>query len=429
MKAMILAAGEGTRLRPLTERMPKPMIAIAGRPILEHNIRLLARHGIRELVINLHHCSKAVKDYFGDGHSWGVSITYSYEPVLLGTAGAVKKLESFFDSTFLVVYGDNLTTCDIKQLCAFHQEKGGTGTVALFHREDPSGSGIAELDENDRITCFLEKPKPEQVFSHWVNAGLLVLKPEVLEYIPAGQPTDFSQDVLPTLLEAGYPLYGYRMREELWWIDTLEDLQRVREDGRWKIEVERRRRKGENRREKMEGRGEEGEWNLEDGKERMEVGKGRMERRGWSGNGKLQCERWVFDGEKWVPEEAEGRRQIQTHKDLDVFNLGYTLAMEVFRVSAKFPKEERFSLTNQIRRSSRSVCSNIVESFAKRRYEAVFKNSLNDSLGESEETKLWLNLALDCEYLSREDRQQLTAGYDQVSAMLWTLMTKWETYK
>ena len=264
MKAMILAAGEGTRLRPLTERMPKPMIAIAGRPILEHNIRLLARHGISELVINLHHCPGAVKDYFGDGHSWGVSITYSYEPVLLGTAGAVKKLESTFDSTFLVVYGDNLTTCDIERLCAFHQEKGGVGTVALFYREDLANSGIAELDENDRITRFLEKPKPEQAFSHWVNAGLLVLEPEVSRHIPAGQPSDFSQDVLPTLLKAGYPLYGYRMRDGLWWIDTLEDLQRVREDGRWKEENGR-------------GRGEVGKGITEDGERKRGKGEWRSE--------------------------------------------------------------------------------------------------------------------------------------------------------
>lgn len=130
-----------------------------------------------------------------------------------------------------------------------------------------------------------------------------------------------------------------------------------------------------------------------------------------------------------MSEEAKAQRQIRIHKDLDVFNLGYTLAMEIFRVSAKFPQEERYSLTDQIRRSSRSVCSNIVEGFAKRRHEAVFKNSLNDSLGESEETKLWLNFALDCGYLSREDHERLTAGYDQVSAMLWILMTKWETYE
>lgn len=226
---MILAAGEGTRLRPLTERMPKPMVPIAGRPILEHNIRLLAKHGIRELVINLHHCPAVVTDYFGDGHAWGVSITYSYEPVLLGTAGAVKKVEALFDSTFLVVYGDNLTTCDIGQLCAFHRERGGVGTVVLFHRDDPTTSGIVGLDQDDCITRFLEKPEPHQVFSHWVNAGLLVLEPEVLSHIPADAPSDFGRDVLPALIAAGRRLYGYRTREGLWWIDTFEDYRHLQE--------------------------------------------------------------------------------------------------------------------------------------------------------------------------------------------------------
>lgn len=226
---MILAAGKGTRLRPLTERIPKPMLRIGGRPILEHNIRLLAKHGIRELVINLHHCPDVVMDYFGDGRPWDVSIIYSYEPVLLGTAGAVKKVEALFEGTFLVVYGDNLTTCEIDQLCAFHREKGGVGTVALFHRDDPTASGIVGLDENDRITRFLEKPEPHQVFSHWVNAGLLVLEPEVLRYIPPDVSCDFGRDVFPALIAAGRPLYGYRMTEGLWWIDTLEDYQRLQQ--------------------------------------------------------------------------------------------------------------------------------------------------------------------------------------------------------
>ena len=112
-----------------------------------------------------------------------------------------------------------------------------------------------------------------------------------------------------------------------------------------------------------------------------------------------------------------------------MFNLAYTLAMEVFRLTARFPKEERYALVDQMRRSSRGVCGNIVEGFAKRRYEAVFKNSLNDSLGESEETKLWLDFALDCDYMQEEEHKRLTVGYSQVSAMLWTLMTKWESFK
>jgi four helix bundle protein len=141
----------------------------------------------------------------------------------------------------------------------------------------------------------------------------------------------------------------------------------------------------------------------------------------------LQCEQWVFDGEKWVPEEENPRRQIRSHKDLDVFNLAYSLAMEVFRLTARLPKEERYALVDQMRRSSRSVCGNIVEGFAKRRYEAVFKNSLNDSLGESEETKLWLDFALDCGYIQADEHKMLIIGYKQVSSMLWTLMTRWKT--
>ena len=140
------------------------------------------------------------------------------------------------------------------------------------------------------------------------------------------------------------------------------------------------------------------------------------------------CEPWEFDGERWKSTKEGRRRQINSHRDPDVFNLGYTLAMEAFRLTARFPKEERYALTDQMRRSSRSVCSNIVEGFAKRRYEAVFKNALNDSLGESEETKLWLDFALDCSYIQPEEHKRLTIGYGQVSAMLWTLMTKWESF-
>jgi four helix bundle protein len=142
----------------------------------------------------------------------------------------------------------------------------------------------------------------------------------------------------------------------------------------------------------------------------------------------MQCEEWVFDGKAWVPKSGKHHRQIHSCRDLDVFNLAYTLAMEIFRLSARFPKEERYALTDQIRRSSRAVCSNVAEGFAKRRHEAVFKNSLNNSLGEAEETKVWLDFALDCRYLSEEAHRRLTIGYDQVSAMLWTLMTKWETF-
>jgi four helix bundle protein len=163
----------------------------------------------------------------------------------------------------------------------------------------------------------------------------------------------------------------------------------------------------------------------EGGKRKMEGGRGKMDkRRKWVG-----CELWEFDGERWVSSNHATRKSIQSYRDLDVFNLAYTLAMEVFRLTTRFPKEERYALVDQMRRSSRGVCGNIVEGFAKRRYENVFKNALNDSLGESEETKLWANFALDCDYIQDGEHKMLTIGYEQVSAMLWTLMTRWEMFK
>lgn len=229
MRAMVLAAGEGRRLRPLTDRQPKPMLPLGGIPLLEHNLRLLAQHGIREVAINLHFHPEAVVEYFGDGSRVGVEITYSHEPELLGTAGAVKKMGSFFSEPFLVIYGDNFTDCRLDRLIHFHREKGGICTIAAFHRESVAASGIIALDAASRVTRFLEKPAPDQVFSNWVSAGLLVLEPAVLDFIPAGIANDFGRDVFPTLLRAGHPIYGYQMTENLLWIDSLEDYQRSQE--------------------------------------------------------------------------------------------------------------------------------------------------------------------------------------------------------
>lgn len=228
-KAMILAAGLGTRLRPLTEHTPKCMIKIGGKPLLEYTIAWLQKYGVRELVINLHHIPQAVIDYCGDGVKWGVRIAYSVEKRLLGTAGGVKNVASFFDGPFFVWYGDNLSTCRLDRLWEFHRAKGSMATIALHYREDPTHSGIVGLDERDRITRFLEKPGPEDVFSHWVNGGIFVLEPQVLQAIPANESSDFGLDIFPSLLSRGCPLYGYRMSqgEDVWWIDTLGDLQRV----------------------------------------------------------------------------------------------------------------------------------------------------------------------------------------------------------
>lgn len=229
-KAMLLAAGRGSRLRPLTESVPKCMVPLANKPILEYNIEWLRRHGVVDLIINLFHLPDVVMDYFGDGSRWGVHITYSLESELLGSAGGVRNVADFFDGPFFVWYGDNLSTCDLCRLYGFHRAKGGVATIALCHREDPTASGIVGLGGQGRITRFLEKPRPDQVFSHWVNAGIFVLEPQVLEAIPPDGAPDFGQDVFPGLLMEGERLYGYRMSEEegLWWIDTPDDLDRLR---------------------------------------------------------------------------------------------------------------------------------------------------------------------------------------------------------
>jgi len=226
---MILAAGLGTRLRPLTERVPKCMVRLGGKPLLEYTVERLRRFSVTDLIINLCHLPEAVPNYFGDGSKWGVRITYSVEPTALGTAGGVKKAAWFFDGPFYVCYGDNLSACDLDRLYIFHRAKGGLASIALHWRDDPTQSGIVGLDADDRVVRFLEKPRPEQVFSRWVSAGIFVLEWPVLDLIPSEGCPDFGRDVFPAMLTAGHALYGYRMsaNEGLWWIDTPDDLRRV----------------------------------------------------------------------------------------------------------------------------------------------------------------------------------------------------------
>lgn len=232
MKAMVLAAGEGRRLHPLTEQVLKPMVPLGGRPLLAYTIEALAKHGFQELVVNLHHCPDVVRDYFGDGADWHVRIQYSPEDRLRGTAGALAPWRRFFDSTCLVVYGDNLSTCDLTRLMRVHRDRRAEVTVALFWREDPWQSGVAELDDADRITRFVEKPSAPQVPSRWVNAGLIVLEPTLLDDIPDHAASDFGRELLPKWIANGRRVYGYRMspQEKLWWIDTPEDMARVQRE-------------------------------------------------------------------------------------------------------------------------------------------------------------------------------------------------------
>jgi NDP-sugar pyrophosphorylase family protein len=206
---MLLAAGAGTRLDPLTRRVPKPMVPVMNRPVMEHILKLLVRHRFDEVTVNLHTMGEMIERHFGDGSRWGASITYAREDRLWGDAGSVKRAEEFFrDDTFLVIGGDDITDMDLGGLIAFHKERGAVATIALAKVEDPSEYGIAELGEGGRIVGFREKPKTA-VPSRLANTGIYVFESEVLDMIPRGEKHGLGKNLLPRLLEEGAPFFGW----------------------------------------------------------------------------------------------------------------------------------------------------------------------------------------------------------------------------
>jgi NDP-sugar pyrophosphorylase family protein len=201
-KAMILAAGLGTRLRPLTDLISKPMAPIVNRPVMEHIVELLVKHNFKDAVSNLHWFPEAIKDHFGDGSRFGINLSYSFEDVLLGTAGGVKKVEKFFENnTFLVVSGDALTDMDLSEVMDFHKQKGGIATLVLTEIEDPSQYGVVLVDDNGKITGFQEKPLAGEEKSNLANSGIYVFEPEIFQHIPENSFYDFGKNVFPALLE------------------------------------------------------------------------------------------------------------------------------------------------------------------------------------------------------------------------------------
>ncbi len=217
---------------PLTAACPKPLLPLAGRPVLEYLLALCRRHGITEVAINLHHCPEAIPARFGDGRDLGMRLRYFYEERLLGSAGALGPMRPFLDRTFFVLYGDVLTDADLGALLAHHRRKGGLGTLVLYRVPDPQRCGLVDLDEVGRIRRFVEKPPSEQVFTNLVNAGIYLLEPEVLAYLPAKTPCDFGQDLFPLLLQAGVPLYGYSLEPGRYLLDigTPENYARAQRE-------------------------------------------------------------------------------------------------------------------------------------------------------------------------------------------------------
>ena len=205
-----MAGGEGTRLRPMTANQPKPMLPVANRPIMEHVLRLLKRHGFDETIVTVQFLAALVRNYFGDGEEFGMSLQYATEEMPLGTAGSVRNAEDALrDEPFLVISGDALTDMDLTAMVKFHKEKGALVTVGLARMPNPLEFGIVITQEDGRIQRFLEKPTWGQVFSDTVNTGLYVMEPEVLAEVPPGEMVDWSGDVFPKLLKRGAPLFGY----------------------------------------------------------------------------------------------------------------------------------------------------------------------------------------------------------------------------
>ena len=208
MKAVIMAGGEGTRLRPLTSNLPKPMMPLANKPMMEHVIDLLRRHGFDEIVVTLAFMPDAIRNHFGDGSEYGVHIQYATEETPLGTAGSVRNAADALDDRFLVISGDVLTDIDLGEVVAFHEAKGALATIGLVPVENPLEFGIVITNEDGSVERFLEKPSWGQVFSDTINTGIFVLEPAIFDHIPDDRAVDFSSEVFPALLAAGLPLYG-----------------------------------------------------------------------------------------------------------------------------------------------------------------------------------------------------------------------------
>ncbi len=210
MRAVLMAGGSGTRLRPLTCDMPKPMVPILNRPIAEHIINLLKRHHIKEVIATLHYLPDVMRDYFQDGGEFGVQMTYAVEEDQpLGTAGCVKNIEELLDETFLVISGDSVTDFDLTAAIEFHKQKQSKATLILTRVPNPIEFGVVITDKEGRINRFLEKPSTSEIFSDTVNTGTYILEPDVLKYLPTNQECDFSKDLFPLLLAKEEPMYGY----------------------------------------------------------------------------------------------------------------------------------------------------------------------------------------------------------------------------
>jgi mannose-1-phosphate guanylyltransferase len=231
MKAMILAAGKGTRVRPITHTIPKPLIPILQKPVMEFLLELLRQHGFDQIVVNVSHLANEIESYFRDGQRFGVQIAYSFEGRIvdgqlvgeaLGSAGGMRRIHDFypfFDDTFVVLCGDALIDLDLTAAVKFHKEKGAIATIVMksVPLEQVPSYGVVVTDEAGKVKAFQEKPSVEEALSTNINTGIYIFEPEVLDYIPSGQEYDIGGELFPRLVEMGAPFYAVSMDFE--WVD------------------------------------------------------------------------------------------------------------------------------------------------------------------------------------------------------------------
>jgi mannose-1-phosphate guanylyltransferase/mannose-1-phosphate guanylyltransferase/phosphomannomutase len=230
MKAMVLAAGLGTRLRPITYSVPKPMAPVLNRPVMEHIIGLLRSHGFDQVIANLHWFPDTIRGHFGDGSDFGIELSYSPEDALLGTAGGVRNAAAFFDGDFLVISGDALTDIDLAAMRTYHQSHDGVATLATRKVEDTSQFGVVITDDAGRIQGFQEKPDPAEALSNLANCGIYMFDPAIFDFFPGpGESAlasgddpegfaDWAMDVFPALLESGESFYSHEV--DSYWNDV-----------------------------------------------------------------------------------------------------------------------------------------------------------------------------------------------------------------
>jgi NDP-sugar pyrophosphorylase family protein len=233
MKVFILAAGFGTRLQPLTKDTPKVMVKIGGKPVLEHLILLCKKHGLRDIIINLHHFAEKIKGYFKDGSIWDVSITYSFEKRIMGSAGALKYAEKLLGNkeAFYVLNGDVMTNVNLKEMMSFHTSKGGIGTVFVHKTDHPYDSDLVEFDSDFLVRKFFRR-KGGDAFKPISKTGAHIFEPHILEFIPAGAKYSLEKQLIPDLVEKGEKLYAFYSDSYSKDIGTSKRLQEVKRDFR-----------------------------------------------------------------------------------------------------------------------------------------------------------------------------------------------------